>query len=733
MATPQLSPGVLVREVDLTVGRAENVLDNIGGIVGPFSIGPVEELVDITTEQELINTFGKPISTDAQYEYWMSASSFLSYGGILKVGRADGATLNSSNAAVGYSHTTSLKIKNFDNYENTHSGESVEYVYAGKTPGSYLNDLKVCFIDDIADQTVGIATTNPANIGATIGFGVTTAISSTVLAGIGSTSLFTGYLKGIVTGIVTDATNGNSTIDVKVVSRVSSAGTETKIDYAQGNSVSSFASGNRLFFVNNSGVNSGLSTAVTTNAASVEDWYDNQTLGLQNSIVYWKSLAPKPRTNTFVQDRNGRNDAINIAIVDDTGTVTGIQGNILEKFNGISKSSDAVSQVNSPQRIYYKDFLANFSEYIYAGYNPSQASDAYNGTTPTATGFSTAYTPFTTSEGLWGQKAQGITYGALGNNAYTLKGGVDYSAAGGMKAELGPIISGYELFANKDEVAVDYLIQGPGCSVETDSQAKANKLISIANERKDCVAVISPHRANVVDLTNTTTQTDNVIRFFSALSSSSYGIFDSGYKYMYDRFNNKFRYIPCNADVAGLMTRTTLTSFPWFSPAGQQRGILNNAVKLSYNPTKAQRDLLYTARVNPILAQPGTGVLLFGDKTGLSFPSAFDRINVRRLFLTIEQALERSAQAQLFELNDQTTRANFVNIVEPFLRDVQAKRGIIDFTVICDETNNTPDVVDNNEFRADIFIKPTKSINYITLTFVATRSGVSFEEVAGRV
>ncbi len=202
---------------------------------------------------------------------------------------------------------------------------------------------------------------------------------------------------------------------------------------------------------------------------------------------------------------------------------------------------------------------------------------------------------------------------------------------------------------------------------------------------------------------------------------------------MYVGFNNKFRYIPCNADVAGLMTRTTFTAFPWFSPAGQQRGILNNAVKLSYNPTKAQRDLLYTARVNPILAQPGTGVLLFGDKTGLSFPSAFDRINVRRLFLTIEQALERSAQAQLFELNDQTTRANFVNIVEPFLRDVQAKRGIIDFTVICDETNNTPDVVDNNDFRADLFIKPTKSINYITLPFHATRSGVSFEEVSVRL
>jgi phage tail sheath protein FI len=180
------------------------------------------------------------------------------------------------------------------------------------------------------------------------------------------------------------------------------------------------------------------------------------------------------------------------------------------------------------------------------------------------------------------------------------------------------------------------------------------------------------------------------------------------------------------------MTRTSINSFPWFSPAGQQRGLLNNAIKLAYNPTKAQRDLLYPERINPIINQAGTGVMLFGDKTGLAYPSAFDRINVRRLFLTVEQALERSAQSQLFELNDQTTRANFVNIVEPYLRDIQAKRGVYDFQVICDESNNTPDVIDNNEFRADIFLKPTKSINYITLTFVATRTGVAFEEVTGR-
>jgi phage tail sheath protein FI len=302
-----------------------------------------------------------------------------------------------------------------------------------------------------------------------------------------------------------------------------------------------------------------------------------------------------------------------------------------------------------------------------------------------------------------------------------------------MKAELSDLITGYGYFQNKDEIQVDYLIMGPGLGAEGDSQAKANYLISLANSRKDCIATIGPHRGNVVNVTNTTTQTNNLINYFSPLTSSSYAVFDSGYKYTYDRFNNQFRYIPCNGDVAGLMTRTNVVAYPWFSPAGQQRGILNNAVKLAYNPTKAQRDKLYPLRINSIVTQPGIGTLLFGDKTALGYASAFDRINVRRLFLTIEQALERAAQAQLFELNDELTRANFRNIVEPYLRDVQAKRGLYGFLVVCDTTNNTPDVIDNNEFRADIFLKPTKSINFVTLTFVATRTGVSFEEVVGRV
>jgi len=736
MATPQLSPGVLVREVDLTVGRADNVLDNIGVIAGPFPIGPVDYPVDIATEQDLIATFGKPLSTDSQYEYWMSASSYLSYGGVLKVVRTSGAALNNANAGVGAANTSSLKIDNYDDYTNNHS-EGNNFTFAAKNPGAWANNLKVCVIDDLADQIIGITTTNLNKAGAIIGYGVTSALNGFTIPGIGLTTLFDGHLKGIITGVTTDAVNGNSTIAVKVVGRVSAAGTETKIDYAQNTNFASFETNDTLFFVNNSGINTGTGPGPAGSgqfdAKDVKDWYDQQTLGLTNTTIFWKSIAPKPISNRYSLERNSEGDALHVVVVDDLGTVTGNQGTLLEKHISVSKALDAISAVNSPQKIWYEQYLADFSNQIYAGGNPSTAADAYWGTTPVATGFSTAFTPYTTSEGVWGVETQGVTFSAIGNKTYTLTGGVDYSTSNGMKATLGDLITSYGLFQNKDEIQVDYIIMGPGMDSENDSQAKAQYLISIAEGRKDCVTTIGAHKANLIGLTNTTTQTNNLVRFFSSLSSSSYAIFDSGYKYTYDRFNNKFRYIPCNADVAGLMCRTNIIAYPWFSPAGQQRGILNNAIKLAYNPTKAQRDILYPLRINSIVTQPGLGTLLFGDKTALGYASAFDRINVRRLFLTVEQALQRAAQAQLFELNDELTRANFRNIVEPYLRDVQAKRGLYGFLVVCDTTNNTPDVIDNNEFRADIYLKPAKSINYVTLTFVATRTGVAFEEVAGTV
>jgi len=734
MATPQLSPGVLVREVDLTVGRADNVLDNIGAIAGPFPIGPVDYPIDIATEQDLINTFGKPISTDSQYEYWMSASSYLSYGGVLKVVRTSGTTLNNANAGVGTASTTSLDIDNYDDYTNNHSTDG-NFTFAAKTPGSWANGLKVCVIDDLADQTIGVSTAL-GSLGVNIGAGVTANLSSIVLSGAGTTSTFTGYLKGIITGVTTAIGGNTSTITVKITSRVSSGGTETEINYAEGAAGSAFAAGQTLNFIASNGSFIGLASAST-----VTDWYNEQTLdGLSNSTIYWKSIAPKPTTNRYSLERNGKGDAIHVVVVDDLGTITGNQGTLLEKHVGLSKALDSVSSVNSPQKIWYEQYLADFSSQIYAGGNPSSALDSHWGTAPRATGFTTysgvtsaSFVAISTSGGLWGSTAQDKTFSAIGNKTYALTGGVDYSAAGGMKAQLGNLMNSYGKFSNKDEVQVDYLIMGPGMESSADSQAKAGYLISLAEQRKDCVALIGPHRADLINVTNTTTQTTNLVKYFSSLPSSSYAVFDSGYKYTYDRFNNKFVYVPCNADVAGLMCRTNIVAYPWFSPAGQQRGILNNAIKLAYNPSKDQRDQLYPQRVNAIVTQPGVGTLLFGDKTALGYASAFDRINVRRLFLTIEQALQRAAQAQLFELNDELTRANFRNIVEPYLRDVQAKRGLYGFLVVCDTTNNTPDVIDNNEFRADIFLKPAKSINYVTLTFVATRTGVSFEEVVGRV
>jgi hypothetical protein len=737
MATPQLSPGVLVREVDLTVGRSDNVLDNIGVIAGPFPIGPVDFPIDISTEQDLISVFGKPLSTDSQYEYWMSCSSFLSYGGVMKVVRTAGSTLNNANAGVGAASTTAIRIDNYDDYINNHE-DATNYTYAAKNPGSWGNGLKVCFIDDAADQIIGINTTDPGALGATIGFGVTTSLSNLVIAGAASTSTFTGVLKGIITGVTTDATNGNSSIEVKIVSRVSTAGTtagtETRIEYAEGSTQASYLTNSSLRFVNNSGITTGSPAGLAgVTPTSVSDWYENQTLGLTNATIFWRELAPKPTTSQYTAQRQGYGDGLHIVVVDDKGTITGNTGTLLETHLGLSKALDAVSAVNSPQKIWYEDYLADFSSQIYAGGNPSSAADAFHGTSPKATGFSTSFTPVTTGDGLWGQDAQGVTFAAIGNKTYTLEGGVDYSASGGMRATLGDLITSYNLFSNKDVDQADHIIMGPSLQTVNDTQAKAGFLISLATQRKDCVATIGAHKADLVGVTNTTTQTTNLIRYFSSLASSSYAIFDSGYKYTYDRFNNKFVYIACNADVAGLMTRTNIVAYPWFSPAGQQRGILNNAIKLAYNPNKAQRDQLYPKRINSIITQPGIGTLLFGDKTALGYASAFDRINVRRLFLTIQQALQRSAEAQLFELNDELTRANFRNIVEPYLRDVEAKRGLYGFLVVCDKTNNTPDVIDNNEFRADIFLKPAKSINFVTLTFVATRTGVSFEEVVGTV
>ena len=789
MSLNLVSPGVNIREVDLTIGGITASNEQVGAIAGPFSKGPVNVPILIQNENDLLNTFGKPLSTDTQYEYWLSASSYLSYGGILRVIRTDGTTLNNANAGVSVASTT-LKIASYEDYINGYTTDS-SWSYASRNPGSWANNLKVCTIDAFADQIIsGISTASIS-----VGMGVTQSMVGRTIAGLGATSSSSGYLRGIVSGV------GASEIYVKISDLVSVGNAISQINYTEGGAYSfqnpststvsttvgvattsgflseiydvsitgivttgiqlgdivsgtsvstgttvvsigastiyvdktisagigtttfTFTRGSTTATISNSitiGSTVGQGTTITT--ATFADWYNQQTLGLTNTTIYWKSIAEKPKTSQYSSERSGRNDEIHIVVVDDTGSVSGISGNILEKYTYLSKGLD--SKISPSEKVYYKDFIASNSSYIFAGKSPSG----------TSTGLGSTVEFTTTGTGNWGVNAQGTTFSASGNVTYNLTGGVDYSASGGMGSSLSDVITSYNILSNPAEYQVNFLINGPsGGESIYESQAKANALIGIAEARKDCVAVISPHKSGIVNITNSDTQTTNIINFFDPITSSSYAVFDSGYKYMFDRFNNTFRYIPCNADVAGLMARTSINQYSWFSPAGASRGAINGAVKLAYNPSKAQRDLLYPKRINPIIFSPGAGIILYGDKTALSYVSAFDRINVRRLFLTIESTIERAARAQLFEFNDIITRSNFVNIVEPYLRDVKSKRGIIDFLVVCDETNNTPDVIDGNQFRADIFVKPARSINFIGLTFVATRTGVSFEEVVGNV
>ena len=726
-----VSPGIKVREVDLTQGRIDSVSTTTGGIVCPFAQGPVEEPVFIGSEQALLDTFGKPSNNDNHYEYWLSASNYLTYGGTMRVVRVDGSNLNNANASKstpGGSET--LKIKSYEHYQNSFTTAST-WFWAANNPGSWANEIKVCVIDGFADQIIsGIDT---SNLNVRVGAALTQAISG-VVAGNGTTSLFTGFLKGIITGVGNTSSNqtssgvGTDSITVRVVSTVSSIGTETSSVYTQGG-LFSFSAG--AVGVSSVTIGSGTSFTNTTQ----QDWYDLQDVGLDNSDLLWKEIAERPRTSNFATNRSGNNDEIHIVVIDDKGTVSGTPGTILEKFVGLSKAVDATSSTSGP--IYYKNFIADNSRYIFAG-------DAEVGK---PTGFSTGITSITNAAGAWGLTAQSTTYHAVGKKTYTLKGGNNYGTTDSLnprfQTTLGDLITGYSLFVNQREYPINFLIQGPGFGTKEETQAKANKLIQIAELRKDCIACISPQRSAVlvdpgaggsspVPIVSTNTQTTNVISFFDSVASSSYAVFDSGYKYQYDRFSNKFRYVPLNADVAGCMARTGINDFAWFSPAGTRRGVINNAVKLAYNPSQSERDRLYVRRINPVIFSPGSGIILFGDKTGLAIQSSFDRINVRRLFLVIEESIERASRASLFEFNDAITRTNFINITEPFLRDVKAKRGIQDFIVICDETNNTPDVIDANEFKADIYIKPARSINFIGLTFIATRTGVSFEEVTGR-
>jgi len=714
------SPGLVVREVDLTIGRVDTATTKAAGIVAPFQKGPVNEPTTIENEQDLIDTFGEPLDIDKHYEYWLTASSYLSYGGILSVVRSDDSDL--ANATDDGS--PEIKILSTQDYNNKGYDLNAlsNTVVAARNPGSWANDIKVCIIDGKADQivTAGITTL-------TVGAGVTQAVpSGTVLPGAGTTSLLDGYFKGIITEV------NSSAIGVKFVSHVSNAGIETTKDYQPGG-VYKFGAGVISF-----GMSANTGGGSTTTAATPLDWFDQQKITLSNSTINWNTIAERPGTSSYATARSSRFDEVHVVVIDDKGTVTGNAGTVLEKHLGLSKAKDAEFSAGSPS--YWRKYIYNNSSNIFGMGGPTLASSGITTTAFVAGGFTKQ------TDVAWDQDAQGISFAGSGVLTKTLTGGENYNGAatltaGAMSASLGGITAGYDLFENKEEFDIDFLLMGSANYPQADAQALANKLISIAELRKDVVAFISPNRGSFLNdsavgtgtLNSAADMTSNVVGFYAPLTSSSYAVFDSGYKYMFDRFSDTFRYIPLNGDIGGTCARNDINNFPWFSPAGTARGGILNAVKLAYTPNQTQRDVLYGNRINPVIFSPGAGIILFGDKTGFGKASAFDRINVRRLFIFIEEAISAAARDQLFEFNDEITRTNFVNIVEPFLRDVQSKRGIFDFRVVCDETNNTAAIIDSNEFVADIFIKPARSINFIGLTFVATRTGISFDEVIGTV
>ena len=636
----QVSPGVLVQEKDLT-RVIPAVSTSTGAIAIQANKGPLDEIVSVSSEQELVTQFGKPDSVN--FEAWLSAANFLAYSNALRVVRVQNSSV--SNATESGS---TFVVKNTTDYQDNYADGSASVgLWAARTAGAWGNNLiiETCPSATVYEET---SKTTVDDAGTAVGDTVVTVASAT----------------GISAG---DIVNFGDEYEYRVLSISTNDLTVIRKDEPQ------------YFGASDS---SGLHATITNGAAVRRRWR------------YYDLFAKAPGTSPFAQAQGGSGDELHIIVVDEDGGITGTKGSVLEKYDAVSKASDAKTPQGDTN--YYPDVIYNKSSYIYWMDHNSSGSN-------------------------WGTAASGLTFTAVtAVSAVSLSNGADGSAA-----TTGQKLIAYNKFADAETVDVGLIIAGPGDATHVDN------CITIAENRKDAVAFASPERSDVVNIANGNTQKDNVLGFFNAIRSSSYVVFDSGYKYQYDRYNDVYRYVPLNGDTAGLAARTDLVADAWYSPAGLNRGIVRGAVKLAFNPTQTQRDDLYRARVNPVATFPGSGTVLFGDKTGLSAPSAFDRINVRRLFITLEKAIATASKFQLFEFNDEFTRANFRNIVEPFLREVQGRKGITDFLVVCDESNNTGDVIDRNEFIAEIFVKPARSINFITLQFIATRTGVSFDEVAG--
>jgi len=796
----QISPGVVLRERDLSNAVIVGTSSQTAAFASSFQKGPIGEVVKIQNQQDLLSVFGKPV--DANAEDWFVASEYLGYGGQLAVVRAETGALNAVDSGA------AVLVKNTADWEGG-TGSSKKFVARGA--GTLGNSLKVVVVDSGADQYVTFAAT-PAGVGVddTLTFtgGATGKVLSWVPAtktaavvltnpgtkittsdtldipdtGVGATTTTlvggTGYTSataaattgGSGTGLTVDTvvgagvpnaitlTSGGSayatgagiattggggtglTVDVVVAGGVvqtvaiNTAGT----GYTVGATVTIVGGGSNATFTVDAAT--GAVTAVTINAggtgylvgdtvtvsggggdstfdiasvtdtqiaiSSVSDWYTNTEIA--GTGLKLSAIGPRPGTSAFAADRSLSGDEVHVAVIDTTGDVSGASSTIVERLTYLSKLSDAKSTEGG--NVYYKSIINSESGYVYHG-------------SALAT---------TVSGAVW-NAASGSVSGALaigGAIETTLSSGTDdYSYTAG------EISAAYDEFADSENTNVNFILMGGSLGNESDTKSKAQKVIAVAAGRRDAIAFVSPFRGNQIGTSGSLTarqQKDNTLGFFSGLTSTSFAVFDSGYKYIYDRFNDVYRYIPTNGDIAGLCVATSSSLDDWFSPAGLSRGGIRNAVKLAYNPSKADRDELYQNRINPVVSISGSGITLFGDKTALASPSAFDRINVRRLFLNIEKRVENLAKGVLFELNDELTRSNFSSAVNSYLNEVQARQGLTDFLVVCDTSNNTPDVIDRNEFVAELFLKPTRSINYVTVTFTATRTGVSFAEVVGR-
>ena len=661
----QLSPGVLVKEVDLT-NVVPSVATSIGAVAGAFQKGPVGEITAISSEQELLKVFGKP--NGSNFETWFTAANFLQYGNALRVVRAESAILNAMSGGSG------LLIKDTTDYLNNYSaGQGSSGEWGARTAGTHGNSLGVSICSNATAYEQNFAG-NAGTLGVTTG---TPAIGATTV--------------GIDNG-GGSAGDGGAAFNVGDIVHFQEAD-------GQEYEVTAISTDNLTIKQLDNPNGGGLKTALAAATNVRRRWR------------FYDLFDAAPGTSTYATGKGLIGDEMHVVVFDRTGDISGFRADTNgERTNSVLETFPFVSQAASAKTAqggtnYYPDVIYGQSEFIYWLDHDSSLSNA--GTDPVAG------TTFASTAGKGGIKDD------------NLAGGTDDYAV-----TVGELKLAYDNFADAETVDVNLIMAGTA-PASADGTTHATNLIDIAEARKDVVAFISPRRADVVNVSSSITQAANVKAFFDGLASSSYAVFDSGYKYMYDKFNDVYRFVPLNGDIAGLCANVDTVADPFFSPGGFNRGQIRGAVKLAFNPTKAQRDTLYPARINPVVTFPGQGTVLFGDKTALSKPSAFDRINVRRLFILLEKAIATAAKFQLFEFNDEFTQAQFRNLVEPFLRDIQGRRGITDFSVVCDGTNNTGEVIDRNEFVADIFIKPARSINFIQLNFIAVRTGVAFSEIGG--